>query len=330
MTGKPKISMYWAASCGGCEIAFVNINEKIIDVDADFDFMFCPCLLDTKKQEIKELPDESIFITFFNGGIRTEENEEMAHLLRKKSKILIAFGSCAYEGCIPGLANLSSREELFKTVYIDNPSIDNPAGVLPVPESEVPEGMLEIPRFYDTLRTLSQVVEVDYFIPGCPPEPKQIWKVIELVLSGAPLPPRKSVIGAGMSSVCEECDRKKSEKKVEKFFRNYEIIPEKEKCLLEQGLICMGIATRDGCGALCPKVNMPCTGCYGPPEGVLDQGAKMVSALGSIMDIDGIKGLSDEKIIEKINSTIESIPDPAGLFYKYSLADSMLKRRVLP
>ncbi|MCL4428032.1 MAG: NADH:ubiquinone oxidoreductase [Deltaproteobacteria bacterium] len=330
MTGKPKISMYWAASCGGCEIAFVNINEKIIDVDADFDFMFCPCLLDTKKQEIKELPDESIFITFFNGGIRTEENEEMAHLLRKKSKILIAFGSCAYEGCIPGLANLSSREELFKTVYIDNPSIDNPAGVLPVPESEVPEGMLEIPRFYDTLRTLSQVVEVDYFIPGCPPEPKQIWKVIELVLSGAPLPPRKSVIGAGMSSVCEECDRKKSEKKVEKFFRNYEIIPEKEKCLLEQGLICMGIALVPITGALCPKVNMPCTGCYGPPEGVLDQGAKMVSALGSIMDIDGIKGLSDEKIIEKINSTIESIPDPAGLFYKYSLADSMLKRRVLP
>ncbi|MDA8158887.1 MAG: NADH:ubiquinone oxidoreductase [Deltaproteobacteria bacterium] len=328
MTGKPKISMYWAASCGGCEIALVNINEKIIDLDANFDFMFCPCLLDTKKQEIKELPDESIFITFFNGGIRTEENEEMAHLLRKKSKILIAFGSCAYEGCIPALANLSSREELFKTVYLDNPSIDNPHGILPVPESDVAEGELEIPLFYDTLRTLSQVVDVDYFIPGCPPEPKQIWKVVELVLSGASLPPKKSVIGAGKSSVCEECDRKKSEKMVEKFFRNYEIIPEKEKCLLEQGLICMGIATRDGCGALCPKVNMPCTGCYGPPEGVLDQGAKMVSALGSIIDISDIKGLSEEKIIEKINSTIESIPDPAGLFYKYSLADSLLKRRV--
>jgi F420-non-reducing hydrogenase small subunit len=328
MTEKPKISMYWASSCGGCEIALVNINEKIIDLDANFDFMFCPCLLDTKKSDVKELPDEDIFITFFNGGIRTKENEEMAHLLRKKSKILIAFGSCAYEGCIPALANLFSKNELFNTVYTDNFTIDNPLNVLPVPKSAVPEGEIEIPQFCDALKTLSQVVDVDYFIPGCPPESKQIWNVIELVISGASLPAKGSVIGAGASSVCVECDRKKEEKKIKKIYRNYEIIPEKEKCLLEQGLICMGIATRDGCGALCPKVNMPCTGCYGPPEGVLDQGAKMVSALGSIINVDRIKGLDDEKITEKINEVIESIPDPAGLFYKYSLADSILRRKV--
>lgn len=328
MSDKPKISMYWAASCGGCEIALVNINEKIIDVDTNFDFMFCPCLLDTKKSDIKELPDESIFITFFNGGIRTEENEEMAKLLRKKSKVLIAFGSCAYEGCIPGLANLSTKKDVFESVYLNSPSLDNPSRILPVPESEVPEGSIEIPFFYESLKTLADVVAVDYFVPGCPPEPKQIWKIIELVLSGAQLPPPGSVIGAGSSSVCEECDRKKSEKKVDRFYRNYEIIPDKEKCLLEQGLICMGIATRDGCGALCPKVNMPCTGCYGPPEGVLDQGAKMVSSLGSILNVDAVKGLSEDEIIRKINKNMESIPDPSGLFYKYSLPGSILKGRV--
>ena len=90
----------------------------------------------------------------------------------------------------------------------------------------------------------------------------------------------------------------------------------------------MGIATRDGCGALCPKVNMPCTGCYGPPEGVLDQGAKMVSALGSIIDINGIKGIDEDDIAGKIDKIIESIPDPSGLFYKFSLANSILKRRM--
>ncbi len=173
MLNKPKLAMYWAASCGGCEIALVNLNEKILDVDAAFDFMFCPCLLDTKKSDIESMPDKSIAITLFNGAIRTTENEEMAHILRKKSKILIAFGSCAYEGCIPGLANLSSNQDMMRTVYLDNASIDNPDNVVPTPSSEVSEGTLTIPAMRDRVSTLSQITDVDYFIPGCPPEPHQ-------------------------------------------------------------------------------------------------------------------------------------------------------------
>src|SRR5690242_9073197 len=80
MSDKPKLAMYWAASCGGCEIAVVNLHEKLLDVDAAFDFMFCPCLMDTKKKDIEAMPDKSIAITLFNGAIRTDENAEMAHL----------------------------------------------------------------------------------------------------------------------------------------------------------------------------------------------------------------------------------------------------------
>ena len=90
----------------------------------------------------------------------------------------------------------------------------------------------------------------------------------------------------------------------------------------------MGIATRDGCGALCPQVNMPCTGCYGPPEGVLDQGAKMVSALGSVLDIGELKDLSDDQIAAKIDEAIEALPDFAGTCYKYSLASSLVGGRI--
>ncbi|OGW33136.1 MAG: oxidoreductase [Nitrospirae bacterium GWC2_42_7] len=327
MTLKPKISMYWASSCGGCEIALVNLNEKILDLDAAFDIVFCPCLLDTKKKDIEALPDEDITITFFNGAIRTEENKEMAHLMRRKSKLLIAFGSCAHEGCIPGLSNLSTAKEHFKAIYIDNQSVDNPAGILPQPETKMPEGTLHLPRFFERVKPLSQEVAVDYFIPGCPPEPHQIWSVIDSVIQGRPLPPKGSVIGAGRSAVCDECDRKKEDKKIRKFYRTFEIITEPEKCLLEQGIICMGIATRNGCGALCPKVNMPCTGCYGPPEGVLDQGAKMVAALGSMIDIEGLKGASEDEILLRISETLEQLPDLAGTFYKYSLADSILRGR---
>ncbi len=316
--------MYWASSCGGCEIALVNLNEKFLAVDAHFDFMFCPCLLDTKKSAIEAMPDRSVAVTLFNGGIRTSENEEMARLLRRKSELMIAFGSCASEGCIPALSNLYSKADHFRTVYLDSPSLDNREGRMPQTRSTVPEGELELPIFYERVRHLSEIVEVDYSIPGCPPEPHQIWNVVEALVQGAQLPPKGSTLGGGHSTVCDQCARRKESKTIRKFYRTYEIVPDPERCLLEQGIVCMGIATRDGCGALCPQVNMPCTGCYGAPEGVLDQGAKMVSALGSVLDIGDYKGLSDDQIAEKIDAAIDGLPDLAGTFYKYSLGASLL------
>ena len=325
MSEKPKISMYWAASCGGCEIALLNINERILDLDANFDLVFCPCIMDVKKRNVEKMPDRAIDITFFNGAIRNEENEEMAHLLRKKSKTLIAFGSCSHEGCIPGLSNLFSCERHMKTIYLNNPSTENPQETLPQTETNVPEGKLRLPGFYNRVKTLSQVTEVDYSLPGCPPESHQVWNVIEGLINGTPLPKKGGILGAGNSSVCDECELKRKDKKINRFYRTYEVIPDGENCLLDQGIICMGIATRDGCGALCPQVNMPCTGCYGPPEGVFDQGAKMTSALGSIIDIGEPKGLTEEELIDRIDAILDAVPDYVGTFNKYSLANSILK-----
>ena len=73
---------------------------------------------------------------------------------------------------------------------------------------------------------------------------------------------------------------------------------------------------------------MPCTGCYGTPDGVLDQGAKMIAALGSILDIGEIKGLSEDEIFGKVDELLDAIPDPAGMFYKYSLPHSILKGKI--
>jgi len=327
MSPKPKLAMYWAASCGGCEIALVNLNEKILEVDAALDFVFCPCLLDTKKSDVEAFADREILVTFFNGALRTEENREMARLLRRKSQLLVAFGSCSYEGCIPALGNLSSNAQILRTVYSESVSTVNPKGVSPVAETQVPEGRIALPVLLDRVMTLAQEVPVDYSIPGCPPEPHQIWAVIETLLSGAPLPAQGSVVGAGRSTVCEECARVRADKKVKAFRRTHEFIPDREQCLLEQGLVCMGIATRDGCGGLCPKVNMPCTGCYGPPEGVHDQGAKMAAALGSIVDIEAWKHLPEEEIGKEIEAVVKNIPDLAGTLYRYSLAGSLLRGR---
>lgn len=299
-------------------MALLSINEKILDLDSHFDLVFCPCLVDAKKKDLESLPDRSIAVTFFNGAIRTSENEEMARLLRSKSRLLIAFGSCSYEGCIPGLSNLSTRSGHLRTIYGDK---------MPQPESTVPEGDLHLPDFLESVKPLDQVVEVDYSVPGCPPEPHQVANVIDVLIKTSALPPRKSVIGAGISAVCEECDRTMNGKHIRKLHRIYELVPERTPCLLDQGIICMGIATRSGCGCRCPRVNMPCTGCYGPPEGVIDQGAKMIAALGSTLDIGETRGLAEDEIIERTLDLMSTIPDLAGTLYKYTLAASILRRR---
>lgn len=313
MADKPKLAIYWASSCGGCEISVANLHEKLLDVVAAFDFMFCPCLLDTKKKDIEALPDGAIAVTLFNGSIRTSENEEWAQLMRRKSKVLVAFGSCAVGGGIPGLSNFHTRDSHLNAIYLDNPTIDNPEGTIPRESFDAGLGDIELPSFFPRVKKLSEVVEVDYFMPGCPPEPEQIWNVASALIAGTEIP-AGSVIGAGTKSVCDECDRERSDKKIAGFRRVWEFVPDRVQCLLEQGLTCMGPATRSGCGALCPKVNMVCLGCYGPCEGVYDQASKAVSAFGSIIDIAPIKSLrNEEAIADKVDAALDTLPDIAGV-----------------
>ncbi len=329
MAEKPKLAMYWAASCGGCEIAVLNIGEHILDVDRVFDIVFFPCIADFKYEDVRSYPDGYIDICLFNGAIRNSENEEMAHLLRKKSKILVAFGSCAYEGCIPALANLTDKDAIFRTVYLDNPSIDNPDGTTPQPSVEVPEGELNIPKFYETVKALDQVVDVDYYVPGCPPESHQVWAVLQVVIAalieGTPLPPKGSVVGAADVALCEECPLEKHEKSIVRFYRPQDVTPEPNVCLLEQGILCMGPVTRGGCGARCPQVGMGCRGCYGPLPGVVDQGAKMISAVASVLAA-GDHTMEEAELERVIQEVVDTIPDPAGTFYRFSMAKSLLMR----
>ena len=315
---KPKLALYWAASCGGCEIAVLDIHEKILDVAAAFDIVFWPCAMDFKYSDVRAMEDKSIDLCLFNGSIRNSENEEMAHLMRAKSKVLVAFGSCALEGGIPGLANLTTKEDIWRYVYKESPStVAENGGVYPQSQTTMQDGGIEIPDMWNTVKSLDQVVEVEYYIPGCPPQPEQIWSVIEYILSGKPLPPSGTVLGAGDKTCCDECERERKEKKLKKFYRPFEIETDPHECLLDQGVICMGPATRSGCGALCTKANMPCRGCYGPPPNVSDQGAKMVSALSSVIDAH------EPEEIERI---LDDIVDPIGTFYRFSLPHSILRR----
>jgi len=319
MNDKGKLAIYWAASCGGCEISILALNEKILDVAAAFDIVFCPCIMDTKARDVENMPDQAIDVCLFNGGIRTSEQEYMARLLRQKSKALVAFGSCACEGCIPGLANLTSRQDIFRTCYLDGPSTENPTQVVPQAETQVNGCRLTLPLFYDTLKTLGQTVAVDYYLPGCPPEAPRIWDAVVAILEGK-LPAPGSVIGA-QTTVCDECPRTRQEARIKELKRTWQMIPEEGPCLLQQGLVCCGPATRAGCGALCPRVNSPCIGCYGPNDGVEDFGCRLMSAMASVIDSDDPDEI--QRIIER------GISDPLGTFYRFGLAQSLLRRAAI-
>jgi F420-non-reducing hydrogenase small subunit len=313
---KLKLALYWAASCGGCEIAQLQIGDKLLKLVEAADIVFWPVAMDVKYKDVEAMSDKSIDVCLFNGGIRNSEQEHIAKILRNKSKVLISYGACAYEGGIPGLANLFNREKIFERVYLETPSTLNAEKVFPQTKYTVAEGDLTLPVFYDAVSTLAQVVDVDYIVPGCPPEERTTWLALEALITGK-LPPKGTVISHNTKAVCDDCQRKRDVKKVKKFYRSFQILPDKEVCLLEQGLLCAGLATRGGCGAPCPQANMSCTGCYGPVDGVIDQGSHFLSAVASIIDSN------DPNEIQQI---IADIPDPVGTFYRYSLPDSLVRK----
>jgi F420-non-reducing hydrogenase small subunit len=323
MTGnKLKIGFYWAASCGGCEIAVLDLNEKVLDVVQIADIVFWPVAIDIKYSAVEAMPDKYIDICFFNGAIRSEEQEHMAKLLRQKTKTLVAFGSCAEDGGIPSLANLNDRQGIFEQVYLETKSTVNPEKTFPTLRTEVKEGVLKLPELYDTVKTLNQTVDVDYYLPGCPPPVNLITKAIEAIAKNE-LPPKGSVL-APLKSVCDECARKKENKMISKIYRVYEKTPEPDRCLLEQGIICAGLATRSGCGAQCLTVDMPCTGCGGKCPNSPEQGSALMSSIASIMDLEKDQQSHSKEDVENLMSQIK---DPIGTFYMFSLAESILGKK---
>jgi F420-non-reducing hydrogenase small subunit len=309
---KPKVAFYWCASCGGCEEAVVDLNAALLDVADAVDIVLWPVALDFKYHHIEAMAENEIAVSFINGAVRTDEQAHVAKMLREKSGLVVTFGSCAQSGGIPALANLTSKAEIFKDSYFESPTVDNPDKVKPVEKTMVDGKEATLPKFWDHVRTLGQVIDIDYILPGCPPTPNLISDAVGAILAGK-LPEKGSVL-APETALCETCDRRKTkdpDAKITRVYRPHEIQADPDKCFLEQGIICCGPATRSGCGEACLKGNMPCTGCFGPPPGVKDQGAKMLSAIASLFDAN------TEKEAEEM---ARQVVDPAGTFNRYSLS----------
>ncbi len=319
MRDKPKIAFYWCAGCGGCEESVIDLSESLLEFATRAEIVFWPVALDVRRSGLEALENSDIDVSVINGAIRLEAHARMARLLRQKSKTVVAHGTCAHLGGIVGLGNFHSSQTLLERSFREAPSVKNADGILPGESEEDSGSFTKLSGLTEKVMALDQVVEVDYTIPGCPPPPDLVGEALWALVEGR-LPEKGFVFGE-RKALCHTCPLRDSRPegiRVKAFRRVHETQWDPGKCFLSQGVICLGPATRGGCGGRCIGANMPCRGCFGPLDHMADHGAAILSFITAMIDGD------DANEIRRITDTI---PDPGGLLYRYSAPASILGRR---
>jgi len=276
-----KVIDEWLGTCAGCEMTLLDIGDVLLDVLPKVEFVHSPVVMDHKyygqtgEGTTLELPEADVGL--LSGCVRTEENKEVVQEMRKKVKVLIANGACACWGGIPSLANMYTQEDLLDTVYKKTKST--------VP-SVIPSQ--NIPKLLDRVYAVDEIVKVDLYLPGCPTEPGIMAQALNALLENKPFQLEEK-------AVCEDCPLKREKKAIAPgtgLKRTLELpAPDKTRCLLEQGYLCVGAATRTGChgggfgGEKIPRCiagMMPCEGCFGPIRKGSRQMVDMLGALSTI------------------------------------------------
>lgn len=288
------IAMAQATSCWGCFQSLIDIHMNLATVLPALEIKFWVCVVDYKLEDLEGYPDKSIAVGLFEGVVRTEEDAHLLKVMRAKCQTLISFGSCSCFGGIPGLANFSDIEECLDVKFRNNKTVT---------DGEVPSE--NVPAILPIIKPNNQYADFDIYLPGCPPTSKLILTAITALLKGEP-------IELEPHTVCHYCAREKKDTPVEKILRPFDGNADPDRCLLEQGYICVGSATWGLCEGLCVNMGSTCRGCYGPPPPIMqDQGANAMSMMGTYAP------LPPEEIKEQVK-------DPLGLFNRFTYPTSHL------
>ena len=288
-----KISTEWLSVCGGCHVAIVDLHEKIIDILEAVQLCHSPVLTD-----IKEFPEVDLGI--LAGAIRTDHDIEVAKQMRGSCDALVAIGTCAVYGGISGAGSVHTRDEIYDTVYRQNKTTvtDNVPGAVPALE--------------ETVVPLDHVIDVDLYLPGCPPHASFIFWALNTLAKGRS--PKVT-----HQSVCARCRREMVRTSKTRIKRFLEDKPEEGICFLSQGYPCFGSVTLDRCLSPCPNNGVVCTGCAGPTVQILQEPNRDIRT-EIAMRMSMLTHIEEADVLEELEMFSKT-------HYAYAMASDMIGKK---
>jgi F420-non-reducing hydrogenase small subunit len=287
---KARVSTDWLAGCSGCHIAVVDLHEKLIGLMDDVEFVRIPVLMDEKG-----FPPADLGVV--EGAVRTAHDRESLEKMRKSVKKLVAFGSCAAYGGPSGLGWLYRGQDVQAHGSTDTDAAPPDAQAARLEDSVVP---------------IDAVVDVDYYLPGCPPHPYFIAAALRgaLGLSAPPLTEK---------TVCAECTRKMEKRTGGQIKKGTVTVPDPDVCFLSQGVVCLGSVTLNRCKSPCMAAGAPCVGCAGPSLQVLTEPQ---------LDVRNLLGRRMSKLCGVEASAVTSyVEAEAKTFYAFTIASPLVHQK---
>ena len=167
-----RVATVWFGGCSGCHMSFLDLDEFLIELAGKIDIVYSPIM------DVKEYP-ENVDVCLIEGAIANEDNLELLHKIRDRTKVLVSFGDCAVTGNVPALRNqlgLNNAVNVLQLAYVEgaqtNPGVPREPGI--------------VPALLDRVMPVHEAVPVNYYMPGCPPPAARIKAFMVQVLNGVP------------------------------------------------------------------------------------------------------------------------------------------------
>ncbi len=291
---KVTVSTEWLSGCSGCHVALVDLHEKLLSFLEEAQIVRSPVLMDEKGY-----PKAAVGIV--EGAVRSEHDLEALHRMRESVEKLVAYGTCAVYGGPSGIGWLYTPETVVEAVYERGPT--NAGG-------ERPDG--DVPKLENSVRPIDEFVDVDLYLPGCPPHAFFVVAALRNFVDDAKP-------GLTHRPVCADCERKMKKNPGVQLRPAQVAGDDPELCFLSQGIVCLGSVTLNRCLAPCPKVGVACTGCAGPSLDVLmDPQRDLRGELATRME--KLCGIPRGEIVAYMEKN-------ANTFYAYAMASPAVYKK---